>query len=46
MNTGDVVVVAAIIALVALAIWLMRRTRAKGGCSCCPHAEECAKRQP
>ena len=41
MNPWDVVVAAAIVALVAFAVWLMRRSRAKGGCACCPYAGEC-----
>lgn len=44
MNPGDFVVIAAVIALVALAVWLMRRSRTKGGCACCPHAGSCAKK--
>ena len=44
MNVWDFVVVVAIVALLALALWLMRRSRAKGGCASCPYAGSCAKR--
>lgn len=44
MNLWDFVVLAAVAALVALAVWLMRRSRAKGGCACCPYAGSCEKK--
>lgn len=44
MNPWDFVVAAAIVALVVLAVWLMRRSRAKGSCACCPYAGECEKK--
>ena len=46
MNLWDIVVVVALVALVVLAVYLMRRSRAKGGCSCCPYAAECDRRPP
>ena len=46
MNVWDVVLVIAIAALIVFAVWLMRRSRAKGGCACCPYAGDCEKKQP
>ena len=43
LNPADLVVAAAVVALVVLAIWLMRRSRSKGCCASCPHACSCAK---
>ena len=47
MNPWDVVVALAVVALVVLALWLMRRSRTRGCCASCPHchcAGSCAKR--
>ncbi len=45
MNVWDFVLGVAIIALIALAAWLMVRSRAKGGCAGCPHAKACNESQ-
>ena len=42
-NPWNLVVGAAVVALVVLAIWLMRRRRTKGCCATCPHACNCTK---
>ena len=44
MNIADIIVLAAVIALVVLAIFLLRRSRAKGGCASCPYAKGCDRR--
>ena len=41
MNVWDFVLVAAIAALLVFAVWLMVRSRAKGGCASCPYAGNC-----
>ena len=41
MNMWDFALGIAIIALIAFAIWLMVRSRAKGACATCPHAKTC-----
>ena len=46
MNVWDVVLVIAIAALLVFAVWLMRRSRAKGGCASCPHAKDCERQRP
>ncbi len=43
MNVADIVIVVLLGALIALAIWLMRRSRAQGNCACCPYAKDCHK---
>ena len=42
MNVWDFVLAAAIAALLVFAVWLMLRSRSKGGCASCPYAENCA----
>lgn len=44
MNVADIIALAAIVALVALAIHLIRHSRAKGRCASCPYAEGCDHR--
>ena len=45
MNVWDIVLVAVIIALLVFAVWLMVRSRAKGGCASCPHASSCERQK-
>ena len=44
MNAADIIVLVLILALVALAVFLLRRTRAKGGFAGCPYAKGCDRR--
>lgn len=44
MNAADIIVLVLLVALVALAIFLLRRTKAKGGCAGCPYAKGCDRR--
>lgn len=44
MNLADVLLIVAIVAALALAVWLIVRSRAKTGCASCPFAEGCSRR--